>query len=70
MLTNQELMTARDNLRAANVLIDVVRGLYLGGGLTQGALLLNDVAGVIGGELETLAKKMDGVQVAPALEQR
>jgi hypothetical protein len=44
--------------------------LYLGGGLTQGALLLNDVAGVIGGELETLAKKMDGVQVAPAREQR
>jgi hypothetical protein len=65
MLTNQELRTARDNLRAANVLLGIVRGLYLGGDRAKNAMLLNDVAGLIGDEIAALDKEIASHVTAP-----
>jgi len=56
MLTQQEMISARDDLRQAETLCAGVRGIYLSAGYISGARLLNDILGLIADEIAALNK--------------
>jgi hypothetical protein len=56
MLTQAELTSARDDLRAAESLIARVRGIFLSAGYIHGARLMNAVLGLLADEIAALDK--------------
>jgi len=57
-LTVPEMTDARDKLRQAEILIAVVRGMFLTAGHTQGARLLNDAIGLLADEIAELDRAL------------
>jgi hypothetical protein len=62
MLTIPELTDARDKLRHADILIAVVRGMFITGGHVHGARVLNDVIGLLADEISALDKAISSSQ--------
>jgi hypothetical protein len=62
MLTIPELTDARDKLRQADILIAVVRGMFITGGDVRGARIMNDIIGLIADEIAALDKAIGGGQ--------
>ena len=60
MLTKAEPTDAREKLQQANLLIEAVRGAFLGGAYFEGARLLNEVAHLLADEIAVLDKSIEG----------
>lgn len=56
MLTVQEMQDARDKLRAARALVEVVRTVFLSGGSVASARVLKDVVELLADEVAALDK--------------
>jgi len=56
MLTQAEMINARDDLRQAESLCAKVRGLYLGAGYVAGARILGTVLALLADEIAALDK--------------
>jgi hypothetical protein len=62
MLTQAEMIGARDDLRQAENLCAHVRGIYLSAGYIAGARLLNAILGLLADEIAVLDKAIAGGQ--------
>ncbi len=60
MLTQVEMISARDDLRQAQNLCAKVRGIYLSAGYIAGARTLNNVLGLLADEIAALDKAIAG----------
>ena len=60
MLTPAELTDARERLRQAKALVTGVRDMFLSGGDTSGARLLNEVCHALDDEIAAIDKKIPG----------
>jgi hypothetical protein len=56
MLTQAEMIGARDDLRQAEGICVTVRGIYLSAGYIAGARLLNAILGLLADEIAALDK--------------
>ncbi len=59
-LATAELTDAREKLYQANLLIEAVRGVFLGGAYIEGARMLNEVAHLLADEITALDKSIEG----------
>lgn len=60
MLTIPELTDARDKLRQADILVAVVRAVFISGNYAHGARVLNDVLTLLADQLTALDKSIGG----------
>ena len=60
MLTQAEMIAARDDLKACESLCAKLRGVYLSAGCVAGARILNTILGLLADEIAALDKAIAG----------